>query len=211
MDWLVKDEEAKQIRLARNPTGRFGKPEEIVHMAVYLASDETRWTNGATLVSTAASPSTTSEGRDGGQTAVERHRAIGVDVGGSGIKAAVVDVETGALAQRRGCASRRRSRRRRTRSSPSIARIVKRLREGRAAVEPRRHPGRGRRAGRRHRRGHEDRPRTSTRRGSTSTVAERLEAPLKRPVVVLNDADAAGLAEMRFGVGRGRARASSSS
>jgi NAD(P)-dependent dehydrogenase (short-subunit alcohol dehydrogenase family) len=50
MDWLVKDEEAKQIRLARNPSGRFGKPEEIVNMALYLASDESRWTNGATLV-----------------------------------------------------------------------------------------------------------------------------------------------------------------
>ena len=50
MDWLVKDEEAKKIRLARNPTGRFGKPEEIVHVAVYLASDESRWTNGANLV-----------------------------------------------------------------------------------------------------------------------------------------------------------------
>jgi NAD(P)-dependent dehydrogenase (short-subunit alcohol dehydrogenase family) len=50
MDWLVKDEEAKKIRLARNPTGRFGKPEEIVHVALYLASDESRWTNGANLV-----------------------------------------------------------------------------------------------------------------------------------------------------------------
>jgi NAD(P)-dependent dehydrogenase (short-subunit alcohol dehydrogenase family) len=50
MDWLVKDEEAKRIRLARNPTGRLGKPEEIVHLAVYLASDESRWTNGASLV-----------------------------------------------------------------------------------------------------------------------------------------------------------------
>ena len=50
MDWLVKDEEAKRIRLARNPSGRFGKPEEIVNMALYLASDESRWTNGATLV-----------------------------------------------------------------------------------------------------------------------------------------------------------------
>jgi NAD(P)-dependent dehydrogenase (short-subunit alcohol dehydrogenase family) len=50
MDWLVKDEEAKRIRLARNPTGRFGKPEEIVNMAIYLASDESRWTNGAQLV-----------------------------------------------------------------------------------------------------------------------------------------------------------------
>jgi NAD(P)-dependent dehydrogenase (short-subunit alcohol dehydrogenase family) len=50
MDWLLKDEEAKRIRLARNPTGRFGKPEEIVHAAIYLASDESRWTNGASLV-----------------------------------------------------------------------------------------------------------------------------------------------------------------
>jgi NAD(P)-dependent dehydrogenase (short-subunit alcohol dehydrogenase family) len=50
MDWLVKDEEAKRIRLARNPTGRFGRPEEIVHMGIYLASDESRWTNGAQLV-----------------------------------------------------------------------------------------------------------------------------------------------------------------
>lgn len=50
MDWLVKDEDAKRIRLARNPTGRFGKPEEIVYMAMYLASDESRWTNGAAMV-----------------------------------------------------------------------------------------------------------------------------------------------------------------
>ncbi len=50
MDWLVNDEAAKRVRLARNPTGRFGKPEEIVALAVYLASDESRWTNGASLV-----------------------------------------------------------------------------------------------------------------------------------------------------------------
>jgi NAD(P)-dependent dehydrogenase (short-subunit alcohol dehydrogenase family) len=50
MDWLLKDEEAKRIRLARNPTGRFGKPEEIVSLAIYLASDEARWTNGAAMV-----------------------------------------------------------------------------------------------------------------------------------------------------------------
>ena len=50
LDWLVKDEEAKRIRLARNPTARFGKPEEIVYLAMYLASDESRWTNGASLV-----------------------------------------------------------------------------------------------------------------------------------------------------------------
>ena len=50
MDWLVKDEAAKQLRLSRNPTGRFGTPEEIVNVAIYLASDESRWTNGAHFV-----------------------------------------------------------------------------------------------------------------------------------------------------------------
>ncbi|HUG95563.1 MAG TPA: glucose 1-dehydrogenase [Pleomorphomonadaceae bacterium] len=50
MDWLVKDEAAREKRLVRNPTGRFGKPEEIVHVAIYLASDESRWTNGAHFV-----------------------------------------------------------------------------------------------------------------------------------------------------------------
>lgn len=50
MEWLLADEAAKQLRLARNPSGRFGKPEEIVNMALYLASDESRWTNGASLV-----------------------------------------------------------------------------------------------------------------------------------------------------------------
>jgi NAD(P)-dependent dehydrogenase (short-subunit alcohol dehydrogenase family) len=50
MDWLLKDEAAKQLRLARNPSGRFGRPEEIVDVAIYLASDESRWTNGANFV-----------------------------------------------------------------------------------------------------------------------------------------------------------------
>ncbi len=50
MDWLLKDEAAKQLRLARNPSGRFGKPEEIVNVGIYLASDESRWTNGANFV-----------------------------------------------------------------------------------------------------------------------------------------------------------------
>ena len=50
MDWLLKDEAAKQLRLARNPTGRFGKPAEIVNAAIYLASDESRWTNGGQFV-----------------------------------------------------------------------------------------------------------------------------------------------------------------
>ena len=50
LDWLVKDEAAKALRLNRNPTGRFGKPEEIVNVGIYLASDESRWTNGANFV-----------------------------------------------------------------------------------------------------------------------------------------------------------------
>ena len=50
MDWLLNDEAAKKLRLARNPTGRFGKSDEIAALAVYLASDESAWTNGASLV-----------------------------------------------------------------------------------------------------------------------------------------------------------------
>jgi NAD(P)-dependent dehydrogenase (short-subunit alcohol dehydrogenase family) len=50
MDWLLKDEAARKLRLARNPTGRFGKAEEVAALAVYLASDESAWTNGASLV-----------------------------------------------------------------------------------------------------------------------------------------------------------------
>ncbi len=49
-EWLLKDEAAKQVRLARNPTGRFGRPEDIVSAGIYLASDESSWTNGAVLV-----------------------------------------------------------------------------------------------------------------------------------------------------------------
>jgi NAD(P)-dependent dehydrogenase (short-subunit alcohol dehydrogenase family) len=49
-EWLLKDPEARRVRLARNPTGRFGRPEDIVNAGVYLASDESKWTNGAVLV-----------------------------------------------------------------------------------------------------------------------------------------------------------------
>lgn len=49
-EWLLKDPEAKRVRLARNPTGRFGRPEDIVNAGIFLASDESAWTNGAVLV-----------------------------------------------------------------------------------------------------------------------------------------------------------------
>lgn len=49
-EWLLANPEAKQIRLNRIPMGRFGRPEDIVNLALYLASDESSWTNGAVLV-----------------------------------------------------------------------------------------------------------------------------------------------------------------
>ena len=49
-EWLLKDADAKRVRLARNPTGRFGKPEDIVNAGIYLASDDSKWTNGSVLV-----------------------------------------------------------------------------------------------------------------------------------------------------------------
>jgi NAD(P)-dependent dehydrogenase (short-subunit alcohol dehydrogenase family) len=49
-EWLLADPEARRVRLARNPTGRFGKPEDIVSAGIFLASDESAWTNGAVLV-----------------------------------------------------------------------------------------------------------------------------------------------------------------
>ena len=47
---LLKDEEARQKRLSRIPLGRFGRPEDIVNAALYLASDESAWTTGTTFV-----------------------------------------------------------------------------------------------------------------------------------------------------------------
>jgi NAD(P)-dependent dehydrogenase (short-subunit alcohol dehydrogenase family) len=49
-EWLLADPEARRVRLARNPSGRFGKPEDIVNAGIFLASDESAWTNGAVLV-----------------------------------------------------------------------------------------------------------------------------------------------------------------
>jgi polyphosphate glucokinase len=124
--------------------------------------------------------------------------AIGVDVGGSGIKAAVVDVEAG----------RFRSERHRvptpTPSTPeavlaSINRLVKRLAKetgtGDSTPVGIGLPG-------------------VTIDGVLKTAAnidpawldfpvvERMARMTPRPVTIINDADAAGMAEMRFGVGR---------
>jgi polyphosphate glucokinase len=126
--------------------------------------------------------------------------AIGVDVGGSGIKAAIVDVESG----------RFRSDRLRvatpTPSTPdrvtaTIDRLVKRLTKA-AGISDKAPVGIGLPG--------------VTQGGHLLTaanidptwvdypVAANLSKALKRPVTVVNDADAAGIAEMRFGVGAGK-------
>ncbi|HEX7735729.1 MAG TPA: glucose 1-dehydrogenase [Ktedonobacteraceae bacterium] len=46
---LWVSEEARDQRLNRIPLGRFGAPEDIVYLALYLASDESTWTTGAWL------------------------------------------------------------------------------------------------------------------------------------------------------------------
>jgi NAD(P)-dependent dehydrogenase (short-subunit alcohol dehydrogenase family) len=47
---LLKDENKRRVRLSRVPMGRFGRPDDVVNLGVYLASDESTWTNGAALV-----------------------------------------------------------------------------------------------------------------------------------------------------------------
>ena len=124
--------------------------------------------------------------------------AIGVDVGGSGVKVAAVDVETGRLIG---------SRLRVATPNPStpsavvtaIARLVAEVeREVDAAGVP---VGVG--------------VPSVVLHGVTRTAAnidagwigfaaeEALAAEVGRPVTVVNDADAAGIAEMRFGAGQG--------
>jgi polyphosphate glucokinase len=124
--------------------------------------------------------------------------AIGIDVGGSGIKAAVIDVEAGRL---------RSERIRVATPNPatpeaviaSIGRIVKRLAKasGLGTTTP---VGVGL-------------PGVTlddTLKSAANIdagwisfpVVERLRKATGRPVSIVNDADAAGIAEMRFGVGR---------
>lgn len=47
---LWTSEEARDLRLNRIPLGRFGEINDIIYMALYLASDESSWTTGAWLV-----------------------------------------------------------------------------------------------------------------------------------------------------------------
>lgn len=47
--WLLKEPAEKAKRLNRIPLGRFGQPQDIVSAALYLASNESSWTNGAII------------------------------------------------------------------------------------------------------------------------------------------------------------------
>ena len=188
MDWLLKDEAAKQLRLARNPTGRFGKPEEIVNVGIYLASDESRWTNGANFVD---------RRRDHGQLLLRSARPPrrprtrrGSGTGAPDRETAPTDVSC-ASASRVG-ARRPTTQGRRRRRRPGSPR------RPRPAESCRRRPGQGRRtrrrqstraAPRRHRRGrrrqrHQGgrrRPRHRRARSRPATACRRRSRPRRPP------------------------------
>jgi len=137
---------------------------------------------------------------DEGATIASGRIAIGIDVGGSGIKAAVVDVEAGRF---------RSERLRVATPNPStpeaviaaIGRISKRLAKA-SGLGPTTPVGVGLPG--------------VTMDGTLKfagnidqswigfPVVERLRKATGRPVTIVNDADAAGIAEMRFGVGKDR-------
>ncbi|OGR93607.1 MAG: short-chain dehydrogenase [Elusimicrobia bacterium RIFCSPLOWO2_01_FULL_59_12] len=48
--WLLTNPAERNKRLPRIPLGRFGQPEDVVYLALHLASDESAWTNGAVMV-----------------------------------------------------------------------------------------------------------------------------------------------------------------
>jgi polyphosphate glucokinase len=126
--------------------------------------------------------------------------AIGVDVGGSGIKAAVVDVESG----------RFRSTRHRVATpkpatpvkvNAAIVRMVRSLAKE-TGISPTAPVGVGLPGVAIH-----GRLQTAANIDPGWVgfpVADELSKALGRPVSIVNDADAAGIAEMRFGVGAGR-------
>lgn len=50
MSWLLANPAEQKKRLDRIPMGRLGRPEDVVNMALYLASDESTWVNGSVMV-----------------------------------------------------------------------------------------------------------------------------------------------------------------
>ncbi len=126
--------------------------------------------------------------------------AIGVDVGGSGIKAAVVDVDSGRFVSERVRIPTP------TPSTPdaigaAIGRIVRRLAKASGIPDPAPVgvglPGVA----------IDGRLVTAANIDPAWVdypIADKLGKSLRRPVAIVNDADAAGIAEMRFGIGAGR-------
>jgi NAD(P)-dependent dehydrogenase (short-subunit alcohol dehydrogenase family) len=47
---FLSDDAKRERRLVHIPMGRFGTPEEIAQGAVFLASDESSWMTGQSLV-----------------------------------------------------------------------------------------------------------------------------------------------------------------
>jgi len=50
LESLFPSDEERLKRLNRIPLGRFGRAEDVVYAGIYLASDESSWTTGMTLV-----------------------------------------------------------------------------------------------------------------------------------------------------------------
>lgn len=50
VEQFFADPEARRVRLARVPLGRFGQPEDAAHLACFLASDGASWMTGQVLV-----------------------------------------------------------------------------------------------------------------------------------------------------------------
>ncbi|WP_249714015.1 polyphosphate--glucose phosphotransferase [Rhizomonospora bruguierae] len=119
---------------------------------------------------------------------------LGIDVGGSGIKGAPVDLVTGALAEQR--------HREPTPHRSDVARVVATVRRVAEHFGPAERVGVtfpsvvvG---------GVTKTAANVDRSWIDAPAAELLSAALDRPVTVVNDADAAGIAEMTYGAGRGR-------
>lgn len=47
---LIAEPEARAVRLPRIPLRRFGLVEDVIPLALHLASDESSWTNGAVII-----------------------------------------------------------------------------------------------------------------------------------------------------------------
>lgn len=48
-DQAADREAARRMRMAQIPLGRLGQPEDVAHMAVFLASEESSWLTGAAI------------------------------------------------------------------------------------------------------------------------------------------------------------------